>query len=215
MDYKELIIASGKQLLTEGFTVDTWGNISAFDRSQGRFYISPSGMDYHSCSTDDVVVMGLDGRILEGHRKPSIEWEMHRNIYLARPDVGAVVHTHPVASAVFACTRMEIPLLLDEAAQTLIRPVKTADYALPGSSELATNCVLALGDGNACLLASHGAVCVGADMKKAFKVAKVLETAAEIYFRILAIGKAPAEITPENLEQLRLRSKFYGQPSAQ
>lgn len=101
MNEKTLLIESGKKLLHEGFTVETWGNISVRGED-GLVYITPSGMDYDTCTEDDVVVMTLDGTVVGGHRVPSIENGLHRAVYAVRPDVNAIVHTHPIFSTVFS-----------------------------------------------------------------------------------------------------------------
>lgn len=212
MNEKQLIIASGKKLLHEGFTVETWGNLSVRG-ADGLVYITPSGMDYDTCTEDDVVVMTLDGAVVDGHRVPSIEHGLHRAVYAARPDVNAIVHTHPIFSTVFSAMGENIPLLIDEAAQALGGEVRTAPYALPGTDELAKNCAEALGQkANACLLQSHGAVCVGRDMKAAFKTARVLEMTAEIYYRIRATGGKFIPISPENIAAMQdFVAHRYGQ----
>lgn len=209
---RNVIVEAGKKLINEGFTVETWGNISARD-DEGKVYITPSGMDYAVCTADDIVVMDINGKILRGERVPSIETGLHLAVYRARQEVGAIVHTHPVASTVFSCMGEDIPLFTDEAAQALGDVVRTAKYALPGSKEIAENCVAALGDrSNACLLQSHGAVCLGADMKGAFKVARVLEMTAEIYYRIRAVGGNFVPISEENIAAMQdfVKNK-YGQ----
>lgn len=213
MDCREIIVTAGKKLLHEGFTIDTWGNISVRDKD-GLLYITPSGMDYETCTVDDVVVMTPEKKIVSGTRRPSIETDLHLAVYAARPDVNAIVHTHPLNSMVFACTGTNIPLLSDEAAQALGDEVRTARYGLPGSIELARNCAEALGKkANACLLQSHGAVCVGADMSGAFKVAKVLEMTAELYYRICVMGKSYLPISEENIAAMQdFVAHRYGQP---
>jgi L-fuculose-phosphate aldolase len=115
--------------------------------------------------------------------------DLHLKIYRARQDVNAIVHTHPIYSQVFAVLREPIPPIIDEAAQLMGGPVPCAAYALPGSPELARNCVEALGKGWACLMANHGAICVGADMDGAFKISIVLEMTAHIYQLARSIGK--------------------------
>ncbi len=214
MDMRSTIVAAGKKLINEGFTVETWGNISVRDEA-GRVYITPSGMDYETCTVDDIVVMALDGSILSGQRKPSIETGLHLAVYRKRPEVMAIVHTHPVYSTVFSCMGEGIPQgICDEAAQALGGEVKVAAYALPGSTELAENCVKALDEKTkACLLQSHGAVCVGKDIKAAFKTAKVLEMTAEIYYRIRSIGGSFIPISPENINAMEnFVAHHYGQP---
>ncbi|MDR2479654.1 MAG: class II aldolase/adducin family protein [Treponema sp.] len=188
--YKKLILDSGLRMLHSGLTVETWGNISARDPETGLVYLTPSAMHYDKLSEDDIIVANLDGTLVEHRRKPTIEIDMHLGIYRARPDINAVVHTHPIYSQVFAVLREDIPPVIDEAAQIMGGAVHCARYALPGSAELAANCVEALGKtGRACLLANHGAVCVGADMDGAFKVSTVLEMTAHIYQLARAIGK--------------------------
>lgn len=213
MNYKKLIVESGLRMLNSGYTVETWGNISFCDKETNLVYLTPSGMDYTIVTQDDIVVCDLDGNVVEGTKKPTIETGLHLAIYKARPEVNAVVHTHPMYSMVFSCCGEDIPLVIDEAAQTLGGTVKTAEYALPGSPELAQNCVDALGtQSNACLLKSHGAVCVGEDMDSAFKVSKVLEVTAEIYQMIRAIGKTPYKISDENIAAMQdFVKNVYGQ----
>lgn len=212
MNEKTLLIQSGKKLLHEGFTVETWGNIS-LRGADGLVYITPSGMDYDTCTEEDIVVMDLEGHVVEGTRVPSIEHGLHRAVYAARPEVNAIVHTHPIYSTVFSAMGESIPLLIDEAAQALGDQVRTAPYALPGTDELARACAEALGQkANACLLQSHGAVCVGKDMKSAFKTARVLEMTAEIYYRIRSIGGQYIPISPENIAAMQdFVAHRYGQ----
>lgn len=210
---KKTIIDAGKALLTSNLTVETWGNLSLRDPVTGHIYLTPSGMDYTSCTEADVVVLSPTGERLEGTRKPSVEKDLHLQVYAARPEVHAIVHTHPVFSTIFSCLDREIPLFLDEAAQTLGDTVKTCPYALPGSMELAEACVAALGENaNACLLKAHGAVCVGRSMKEAFKAARVLEMTAEILWRIEALGGKPAPISSENIAYMQdFVKNRYGQ----
>lgn len=213
MNYKKLIIDSGIRMLQGGFTVETWGNISARDPQTGLVYITPSGMDYETCKEDDVIVYNLNGEVVEGHRKSTIETKLHLDIYRNRPEINAVVHTHPIYSLVFACLKKDIPLIIDEAAQCLGDTIKVADYALPGTPELADNCIKALGkQANACMLQSHGSVCIGESMEGAFKVAKVLELTAQIYQMILTMGQEPVLLSDENIKIMQDFAKYkYGQ----
>jgi L-fuculose-phosphate aldolase len=188
--YKKLILEAGIKMLHSGLTVETWGNISARDPKSGLVYVTPSAMKYDDLCEDDIVVIQPDGTIVEGFRKPTIEKDLHMGIYKSRPEINAVVHTHPIYSQVFAVLRENIPPVIDEAAQILGGVVRCAEYGLPGSPELAQYCVEALGQtGRACLLANHGAVCLGADMDAAFKAVTVLEMTAQIYQMARAIGE--------------------------
>lgn len=213
MNYKQLIVESGKRMSGSGLTVETWGNISFRDKETGLVYLTPSAMLYDTIAEDDVVVCRLDGTIVEGERKPTIETEMHLSVYRNREDVNAVIHTHPIYSMVYASQGKDIPLIIDEAAQILGDVCRCADYALPGSAELAENCVKALGErSNSCLIHSHGAVCVSGDMDGAFKTAKVLEVTAQIYYMIEATGGKPAGISDENIKAMQdFVKNSYGQ----
>ena len=212
---KEAVCDAGIRMIDAGLTVATWGNVSYCDRASGRMYLTPSGMDYHSLTNDDIVVYDLEsGEIVEGSRRPSIEHDLHRNVYLARPEVSAVIHTHPIFSTVFSCMDEDIYINIhDEAAQALGDTVRCADYQLPGTPELAAAAVAALGEKSmACLLKSHGAVCLGQDFDAAFKVATVLEMVAEIYWRIRATGGTYQPISDENVETMRVfAATKYGQ----
>lgn len=213
MNYKKLIVESGVRMIEGGYTLETWGNISYRDPETQKVYLTPSGMNYATLTEDDVVVCDLNGNILEGHRKPTIETGLHCAVYRARQDVNAIIHTHPIYSTVFSCMGEDIPMIIDEAAQILGDTCRTAEYALPGTPELAENCVKALGDKAAsCLLKSHGAVCVGDSMETAFKIVKVLEVTAQIYQMIRATGGNYQPISQENIEAMQYFVKnIYGQ----
>ena len=213
MDYRKLIVESGLRMSTSGLTVETWGNISARDPETGLVYLTPSAMQYNTITEEDVVVCDLEGNIVQGTRKPTIETGMHLAIYRARKDVNAVIHTHPTYSMVYACQGKDIPLFMDEAAQTLGDTCRTTPYALPGSRELADGCVAALGEtANACLVHSHGAVAVGGDMETAFRVCTVLEIAARILYMIESTGGKPDLISDEIIAIMQdFVKNHYGQ----
>ena len=211
MDYKEKLIEAGKSMLHSGLTVETWGNISLRDPKTGLIYLTPSGMPYDTIVPEDVVVMDPDGNVVEGFRKPTIEYLMHIGIMKKRPEVNAIIHTHPVYSQVFALLHEDIPPVIDEAAQTFGESVKVSEYALPGSREMAENVIAALGENSACLIANHGAVCVGKDVSAAFKTCKVLEMVAQIYYMARNIGE-PKPISKENIAAMRdFVQNHYGQ----
>ena len=196
MDHKKETVKLGMALLEKNLTAETWGNISLRDPETGKIYLTPSAMRYDEITEEDIVVCDIDGNVIEGSRKPTIEKDLHLEIYRKRPDVNAVIHTHAEDSLVFACLGKTIPIIMDEAAQALNQPVNVAKYALPGTKELAENCADCLeGDAMACLLNSHGAVCLGKDSAQALKTAIVLEVTARVYRKALQIGQ------PEPLDQ--------------
>ncbi len=192
-------------------TIETWGNISLRNPETHEIYLTPSGMAYDTLAEDDICVLDNNGNILVGSRKPSIEKMLHILIYQNRKDVNAILHTHPLSSTVFSVLHQSIPVITDEMAQAIGSEVKCADYALPGSMKLATNALDALGNSQAVLLSNHGAVCVGKDMKECFKVAKVLETSAKIYYNALSIG-TPISIKQNDVDWMRdFALNHYGQ----
>lgn len=202
MDYRLRLIEAGKQMLEKKLTVETWGNLSLREAETGLVYMTPSAMPYHTIEGEDVAVMDLDGSMIAGQRKPTIEKELHLAIYRARPEVNAIIHTHPIQSQVFAVLRRPIPPIIDEAAQVLGGTVQVADYALPGTQELAEHVCAALGSRvRACLMANHGAVCVGESMEQAFKVCAVLEMTAEIYQKALVLGE-PHVLSDELVDEM-------------
>jgi len=190
MDYRLRLIEAGRQMLEKKLTVETWGNLSLRDPETGLVYLTPSAMAYHTIVPEDVAVVDPEGKLISGRRKPTVEKDLHLELYRSRPEINAIIHTHPVASQVFAVLRREIPPIIDEAAQVLGGTVRVAEYALPGSEALACNVRAAMeGRVRACLMANHGAVCVGESMEQAFKVCTVLEMTAEIYQKALLLGE--------------------------
>jgi len=190
MDYRLRLIEAGRQMLEKKLTVETWGNLSLRDPETGLVYLTPSAMAYHTIVPEDVAVVDPEGKLISGRRKPTVEKDLHLELYRSRPEINAIIHTHPVASQVFAVLRRDIPPIIDEAAQVLGGTVRVAEYALPGSEALACNVRAAMeGRVRACLMANHGAVCVGESMEQAFKVCTVLEMTAEIYRKALLLGE--------------------------
>lgn len=114
MNYKKLLVESGKRMAGSGLTVETWGNISYRDSETGLVYLTPSAMDYDTIVEEDIVVCKLDGTIVEGTRKPTIETQMHLSVFQNREDVNAIIHTHPLYSMVYASQGKDIPLIIDE-----------------------------------------------------------------------------------------------------
>ena len=211
MNYKRFLIDACLRMIGSGLTVETWGNISVRDPETGYVYLTPSGMPYDTIVEDDIVVMDLDGNRIEGERKPTIEHAMHLGIMRNRPDVNAVVHTHPVYSQVFALFHENIPPVIDEAAQILGDEVRVTEYALPGSPEMAENAIKALGNDAACLLANHGAVAVGKDMDAAFRVCTILEMTSQIYYMARCIGE-PKHIDADKVAFMKdFVANHYGQ----
>lgn len=210
-NWKEIVVKAGLDMEKRSLTVGTWGNVSCRDPETGRVYISPSGMDYKKIEAEDIVVFDQEGERVEGERTPSIEFPMHFQIYQAREDVNAVVHTHSIFSSAFAITETDIPPVSEDFVQIVGETVKCSDYDLPGTEELGKNVVEALGDRNAVLLTNHGALYVGSDMDAAYKVCDVVEKTARMYLLSKSLGEARL-ISSEDIKVMQeFAANEYGQ----
>ena len=203
-EIKQTVIDAGRQMIERGLVAGTWGNISCRGDRENRIVITPSGRPYTELQTTDLVVVDLSGNILEGER-PSSEMPLHLAIYQAHPEILAVVHTHSIYATACAVAGTAIPPSLEEMVQVVGGGVDVAQYALPGTTELARNAVLALGDKAAVLLANHGAVACGPSLTEALLVAELVEKAAQIHAIASQLGGARS-LSEEDILQMR---RFY------
>jgi L-fuculose-phosphate aldolase len=211
LQLKEEIIQVGKKLVDTQLVVGTWGNISCRVPNHKNYHITPSGMAYHQLKTEDIVTMNFAGEVVDGKRKPSSEYLLHQEIYKARSDAGAIVHTHSNYACSFAVAQERIPPVLEEAAQLIGGAVEVARYAPPGSLELAQHGVRGLENRNAVLLANHGVVALGRTLEEAFTVAVLVEKLALVFLNAKSLGTAHVL---DDLEIKNLRENFlkhYGQ----
>jgi len=172
--------------------------------------VTPSGMPYGELVPDDAVEMKLDGSMRAGQRTPTSEWQLHRDILGARPDVGAIVHTHSLFCTTIACLRREIPAIHYMVVLSGSDAIPCAEYATFGSAELALNAVVALRGGNACLLASHGMVALGETLAQALRLAAEVETLASQYWHAAQLG-TPHVLDRDELIKVRAKFAGYGQ----
>jgi L-fuculose-phosphate aldolase len=179
--------------------VGTAGNVSLRLKDPGGrdlLAITPSGRYYDSLKVDDIVVVDFAGQKVEGELKPTIEMVMHIEVLKARKKMNAVVHAHPAFCSAVAVARMDIPPLIDEQVIYIGGEIKVAEYGFPGTPELAKSAVMALGPRNAVILANHGVLAVGRDMREALTFCELAEELAKIYVSALSMGKVnqlPAE----------------------
>ena len=199
---KEEVLKTAQLIYEEGLVFETWGNVSA-KAVDNEIVITPSGIPYSQMQLSDIVVVSSRGNTLEGRRKPSTELPLHLAIYNAREEIKGIVHTHSIYSTAFAVSRMEIPVVLEEQAQVIGSPVKVSRYALPGSTELAQYTVETLGkEGTAVLLANHGLVTTGENLKLALQKCRVIERNALIFLWSSTLG-TPAVLGEEEVKKLR------------
>lgn len=199
---KTKIIEMGREILRTGLVAGTWGNISAWDDSKAGFWITPSGMDYLSLKEEDLVLLNLQGDVIEGYRKPSSEEHLHRAIYLKRKDVKGIVHSHSVFATAHAVARIPLPGLVEDLVMIAGGEVAVADYQFPGTEGLAEAATQALGDKNAVFLANHGLVGVGRDVEEALRVCQVVEKSAQIHIMSRMLGN-PFLLGDEDMGKMR------------
>ncbi len=203
------IVRFGQRLLSAGLTTGAGGNLSTFRRDRGLVAVSPSGVEYPALRPGDVVLVDPQGRVREGDLRPSSELAFHLALYEARPDAGAVVHTHSPWATTVACLGWELP-----AVHYLVgfagRKVPLAPYATFGTPELARSAAAALGAHNAVLLANHGLIAVGPDLATAFTVAEEIELVARIYLQAKAAGE-PVILPDAEMDRVVEKFRTYGQ----
>ena len=207
------VLHTARAMNASGINRGTSGNVSA-RRAQpsgdpAGFLITPTGMAYEDLDAKDIVAMGMDGSSL-GSRKPSSEWRFHRDIYAARAEVGAVVHTHSSFATALACMGCDIPPFHYMIARFGGKDLRCAAYATFGTQELSDAALRALQGRSACLLAHHGMIACGRDLKQALALAVELETLCEQYWRVLQIG-APKLLSDEEMERVLEKFAGYGQ----
>jgi L-fuculose-phosphate aldolase len=183
---REAVIAACRELVQRGLAYGTSGNVSV-RRDERYFFVSPTGMRYEALEPDDIPLMDVDGRWF-GRRRPTSEWRFHRDIFRARKDVAAIVHTHSPKATSLACTGRGIPSFHYMVAVAGGPDIRCAPYFTFGTQELSDAAVAALDGRRACLLANHGVIAVGADLPAALALAGEVENLAAQYCTALAVG---------------------------
>jgi len=186
-DYKQQVLEYAQKGYTQGLMAGTSGNLSALAEDR-VIVITPSSMDYMQMTVDDIMVIDLYGKILEGPHKPSSEWPMHAEIYKNMPEVRAVVHTHSTYATAFSVINECIPLVLIDMIYFLRGDVRVAPVASQGTTEVGIGVVESLRGRGACLMQNHGAVSIGKDLPQAYIRTEYTEDAAKICQMARAIG---------------------------
>ena len=183
------IINAAKKMAGQNMLPGSWGNISV-RVDEETFAVTPSGHGYDNLMPQDIVIVDAAGNTLDGTLIPSSELPLHLAIYKAQLDAEAVVHTHSIYASACAAARRDIPPLIEDMVQIMGGPVHCAEYALPGTDELAQNVINAMGGKRAALMANHGVACWGTTLDEAMMVAGIVEKAAQLYCITQSIGGA-------------------------
>lgn len=189
----------------------TGGNISARDFETGLIVIKPSGVRYKDLLPENLVVLDLDGKIIEGNLKPSSDTYSHLYIYNHRKDAGGVVHTHSRFATAFAAVGKPIPCVLTAIADEFGGPIPCGDFALIGDEAIGKIVVESIGESSAVLLKKHGVFTIGKDAVSAVKAAVMTEDVAATVWMAMQIG-TPEVIPQEYVDKLHDRyTRVYGQ----
>lgn len=188
----------------EQLVAGTSGNVSIYNHEMGIMAITPSNMSYALMKPEDVVLMKLDGTIIEGSHKPSSEWRMHAGVYKKRTDVNAIIHTHSPYATSFAVLHESIPVILVEMMPFLGGDIPLSEFGMPGTDELAFHANEVLTNRNSCLLMNHGVLVIGTNLDQAYVRAQYVEDAARIYHYAREVGK-PIELGEDVLDVLRAK----------
>lgn len=179
------LLNTSRRLVELGLNRGSSGNASVRD-GKGML-ITPSAVPVSEMTLASMVRMDLAGNVLEGG-KPSSEWRFHSDILAARPEIGAVIHTHSTFATTIACMRRDVPAVHYMIALAGSDSISCAPYSLFGEQELSDHALHALQGRKACLLANHGMIALGTDLADALEVAVEVEFVCEIYLRTLQAG---------------------------
>jgi L-ribulose-5-phosphate 4-epimerase len=208
---KEELVEFHLELPKNNLVVWTGGNVSARDPETGLVVIKASGIRYEEMQPQHMVVVDLEGKVVEGNLKPSSDTASHLYIYKHRPDVGGVVHTHSAYATAFAAVNKPIPVVLTAIADEFGGPIPCGGFALIGDDAIGKVVVESIGKSPAVLLKNHGVFTIGKDAKSAVKAAIMTEDNAKTVWLAMQIG-VPDEIPSEDVEKLHHRyTHVYGQ----
>lgn len=181
------LVAAARRLGASGANTGTAGNLSA--RTEHGYIITPTSTPYESLHPEDLVFMGWDWTHGGGQRVPSSEWRLHRDLYVKRPEVHAVVHTHSPHATALACLARPIPAFHYEVALAGGEDIRCAPYATFGTQALSDAALAALEGRRACLLQQHGALAIGATLEDATALAEKVEYLARVFALALQAGE--------------------------
>jgi len=209
---REAVVATALAMNAAGINRGKSGNVSARwrDGAFDGFLVTPTGIPYDRTTPEQIVAMTLAGEA-RGTMLPSSEWRFHRDIYSARADAQAVVHTHAPFATTLACMHRGIPPFHYMIAVAGGKDIRCAPYATFGTQELSDHAVAALAGRRACLLANHGMIALGASVDAALALAVEVETLAEMYWRALQIGE-PVPLSDAEMDVVMEKFRTYGQP---
>jgi L-ribulose-5-phosphate 4-epimerase len=203
---KQLVCEANKLLKDLNLVKWTSGNVSFRDHESNRVIIKPSGVHFDALKPEDMVVVDLDGTIIEGNLKPSVDTASHLYVYKNRDDIHSIVHTHSPFATSFAIRGLDIPSYTTTAANIFKEYVPCSDFAAIGEEEVGKQIIDHIGESPAVLLRNHGVFTVGKDIEHALKAAVILEETAE--YAHYATMHEP-DLMPLSKEIINQCNQFY------
>lgn len=205
------VIAYCRKLISSGLTNGTAGNASIYNKEAGLVAVSPTGVNYDVLESQDVSIVDLSGKLIEG-KSPSSETAMHLKPYQLRNDIFAVLHAHTTYATTLAVMRCDLPAIDYMIAVAGGDNVRCAKYATYGSEELAQNAHEAMEGRRAVLLANHGLLTGAEDMKNAFNIMEQVEYISKLYVLAKSTGLAePVVLGDAEMELMLKKFQTYGQ----
>ena len=201
VELRQQLVRFARLMITSGLVRGTSGNVSTREPGAEQALVTPSGVDYDTMKPEDVVLVDLDGRPVTAGMKPSVDTPIHVAIYRARPDVGAVIHTHSIYAAAFSTVGREIPPLITESAGYVGGAVRVIEYIPPAQPDTGDAVAEGLGRDRAVLLPNHGVIAVGENLKKAFGAAMAVEESAHVAFLASQLGN-PMVVSESEIERM-------------
>ena len=203
------IIRTALRMNELGINQGKSGNVSA--RIENGFLVTPTGIAYEETRPEQIVSMRMDGTH-EGSVLPSSEWRFHRDIYAARIEVNAIVHSHATYATTLACMDRGIPPFHYMVAAAGGNDIRCAPYATFGTQSLSDHVINALQDRRACLMSHHGMIACGENLQKALALAVEVESLARMYWQALQIGE-PTQLSEAEMRIVIDKFQTYGQQS--
>lgn len=229
-ELKQSVYEANMELPRHGLVTFTWGNVSAIDRESGLFVIKPSGVEYEKLAPEDMVVVDLEGNVVEGHYKPSSDTPTHLELYKAFPQIGGIVHTHSSYATSWAQSGRNIPCYGTTHADYIygeVPCVRCLNAEEIGSDYEKNTGLLIVSEFKrlekdpeavpAVLCKNHGPFAWGKDAKEAVYNAVVLEEVAKMAYRTELINPevkpAPQELQDKHYYRKHGANAYYGQPA--
>ena len=204
---KEQFCDIGRRIWLKGFCAGNEGNHS-YRLGENRVLCTPTGISKGNLKPDDLCVVDMEGKQVGGNRKRTSEILLHLTIYKIRPDVKAVIHSHPPHATAFAVAGVDLPTCVHPEAEVFLGPVKTAKYVTPGDTRLGESIAPFVKDSNTIVLGNHGVVCYGSDLEDAYYKLEIVDA----YSRILILAKQVGSIKTLSGEEMKelvaLKARF-------